>query len=150
MNIELIFTLLNGCGTMALVAICFGQIERLKLGQTAQSLLQGLLFGTGAVVDMHASVEVLPCYRVDARAIFVAFSAAFAGVPANIVTMIQALVFRFANGGHGIFAAMLGIPVAVLVGLVWRKLLGQRQARLPCLAALAAGASLTLLAVPRF
>lgn len=150
MRAELFFSLLNGCGAMALVAICFGQIERFGLPTIYRSLLQGLLFGCGATIAINSGTQVLPGYFVDARSILVAFSGAFAGPLAAIVTIAIALVARLVKGGDGVYPAMIALPIAALVGLAWRALLGQRRARFPCLLALGLGVSSTFVVSPFF
>lgn len=150
MRAELFFALLNGCGAMALVAILFGQIERLRLTPFVQSCLQGLLFGSGAAVAIYSGTQVLPGFFVDARSIFVAFSGAFAGPLAAVVTMLIALMARLLKGGDGMYAAMVALPKAAAAGLLWRSMLGRRKARLPCLLGLGIAASSTLLVSPFF
>lgn len=150
MRADLLLALLNGSGTMALVAICFGQIERFKLPGTYQSLLHGLLFGCGAMAAIYSGTQVLPGYFVDARSIFVAFSGAFAGPVAAFVTTAMALVARLVKGGDGVYAATVALPIAAAAGLIWRALLGQRKVRIPCLLALGLGASSTFVVSPFF
>ena len=150
MRAELFFTLLNGCGAMALVAICFGQIERLRLPGIYRSLLQGLLFGSGAAIAIYSGTQVLPGYFVDARSIFIAFSGAFGGPLAAIVAIAMALVARFMKGGDGLYPAMIALPIAAFVGLGWRALLGQRKASLTSLLTLGLGVSSTFAVSPFF
>lgn len=147
---DLIFTLLNACGVMALVAICFGQIERLPFNPLARTLLQGLLFGCGAALSMHAAVQLMPGYFVDARSIFVGFAGAFAGWPAALLAMSIAMIMRLFKGGDGIYAAMVALPIAAMAGIGWQQVLGRRPARLPCLAGLGLSVSGTMLVTPFF
>lgn len=148
--IDLFFAVLNACGAMALVAICFGQIERLRWQANTKRIAQGFLFGAGAAAAIHIAAELLPGYLVDARSIFVGFAGAFGGWPSALVSVLLAGAARLARGGDGVSAALLAIPTAAIVGVGWKRLLGNRLARLPSLALLGLGVSGTLLFSPLF
>ena len=75
---ELVIALIHGVGLLALMAIAFGQVERQVIWpRAARSVVQGLIFGCGAVVAMMAPARIGDGIMVDSRALIVGFAAAF-------------------------------------------------------------------------
>lgn len=146
--IDFAFALLNGCGAMALVGVCFGQIEPLPLNTLQKQVLSGLLFGTGAAVAIYSGVQIIPGYYIDARSIFIGLAGAFAGWPAALLSTCLALLARGIKGGAGVQGAMVGLPLVACIGVVWRRWLGHRRASLPTLAGLGVGVTSTIVLWP--
>ena len=99
---ELIIALIHGVSLLALLAICFGQIERQYWPRAARSVVQGLIFGCGAIIAMMAPARIGDGLMVDSRALIVAFAAAFGGWPAAIVAVTISGSYRLWLGGLGV------------------------------------------------
>jgi diguanylate cyclase len=142
-------TMVNGLGQMALVAVFYGIIRRLEIGRRSRSMALGCLFGSGAILAMLSTSEVVPGVLVDTRAILVGLAGAFAGVPAGLITGAIAILFRAWLGGVGASLGIIGIAIATLAGIAWLKLLPRRCRDRPSgLVILAGGIALhTLLAL---
>lgn len=104
---------------MALLSIFFGMIERLKWTDMERSILHGVLFGSGAVFSMLSPFELQPGSVFDGRVIFIGLAAAFAGLPAALISGAFAVVFRVYTGGVGMLAGSLGIIFAASIGYFW-------------------------------
>ncbi|KKC32714.1 GGDEF domain-containing protein [Devosia psychrophila] len=120
---ELVIALIHGISLLALLAICFGQVERQYWLRSLRSLVQGLIFGCGGVISMMAPARIGDGIIVDARALIVAFAAAFGGWPAALVAVAISGTYRLWLGGLGATPGAAGIAVAALLGLGWRYFL---------------------------
>ncbi|KKC35829.1 hypothetical protein WH87_14740 [Devosia epidermidihirudinis] len=115
-----ILALVNGVGLLALLAISFGAIERQHWSRMARSLVQGAVFGVGAVLAMMSPAHLSDGVLVDARALIVGFAAAFGGWPAALVAVVIGATYRMFLGGAGAVPGAAGIVAAALLGLAWR------------------------------
>lgn len=120
---ELSIALIHGVSLLALLAICFGQVERQYWPRAVRSLVQGLIFGCGAIIAMMAPARIGDGLIVDSRALIVAFAAAFGGWPAAVVAVAISGTYRLWLGGLGAVPGAAGIAVAALLGLGWRYFL---------------------------
>jgi len=117
--IEIGVTLAQGLGIMALMALCFGSIERLNWLRCFRSILTGMVFGAGAIIAMLSPATIAPGVIIDARQIMLGVAAAFGGVPAAIVSATIACLYRISIGGVGTHAALFAIWIASAMGLLW-------------------------------
>ena len=121
---ELIIALIHGISLLALMAIAFGQVERQQHWPSVlRSVLQGLIFGSGAIFAMMAPARIGDGFMVDARALIVAFAAAFGGWPAALIAVAIGASYRLWLGGIGAAPGAAGIAVAAVLGLSWRYFL---------------------------
>lgn len=118
--ITLALALIQGVGLMALVTMSYGYVERLGVPAVQRALLHGLGFGVGAVFCLILSSEFQSGVFIDARNLFIAFSAAFCGPAAMAVTLAMAAAARLAMGGAATYAGLLGLVIAGSGGLFWR------------------------------
>lgn len=121
---ELIIALIHGVSLLALMAIAFGQVERQQhWPRVLRSMVQGLIFGMGAIIAMMAPARIGDGLMVDSRALIVAFAAAFGGWPAALVAASIGAGYRMWLGGMGAIPGAAGIVVAAMLGLGWRYFL---------------------------
>jgi diguanylate cyclase len=104
----------QGVGVMAFLAIGFGSIQRLALRRPQRSVLQGIVFGIGAVALSLSPVR-LDGVPIDGRAIFVGLAGAFAGLPAMLVAATLSIGARYWIFG---MAAPLPALTAILGGFI--------------------------------
>ena len=94
--------------------------------------VNGLAFGTLAVVLMISRIEVAKGVFIDARAVPVALVALIEGWPAGLVAGLVAIAYRLWLGGPGAFAGVVGLLGTVLVGAlahVWARRDGRTTVR---------------------
>ena len=123
---ELVIALIHGVSLLALMAIAFGQVERQHWPQMVRSLVHGMIFGCGAIIAMMAPARIGDGLIIDARALIVAFAAAFGGWPAALIAVIIGAGYRMWLGGLGAIPGAIGIAVAAMLGLGWRYFLRPR------------------------
>ena len=115
--------LTQGISLLALIAIAFGVVERQNWPRYARSILQGLIFGIGAVVAIMTPAHLGSGAMVDSRGIIIGFAAAFGGWPAALVATAIGVGYRLWLGGMGAVPGAVGIVMAGLLGLSWRYFL---------------------------
>jgi diguanylate cyclase len=120
---ELFLALVHATSLLALMAIAFGIVERQDWHRAVRSLLQGVIFGSGAIVAIMTPARIGEGAVVDSRALIVGFAAAFGGWPAALVAVAISGSYRLWLGGVGAGPGALGIVAAALLGLSWRYFL---------------------------
>jgi diguanylate cyclase len=120
---DLFVALVHAISLLALMAIAFGVVERQAWHRAVRSVLQGAIFGGGAIVAMMNPTRIGEGVFVDSRALIVGFAAAFGGWPAALVALAIAGTYRMWLGGVGAVPGALGIAAAAMLGLGWRYLL---------------------------
>jgi diguanylate cyclase len=123
---NLFLALIQGISLLALMAIAFGMVERQYWPRSARSVIQGMIFGTGAIIAMMTPARIGDGVMVDARAIIIGFAAAFGGWPAALVAVMLGGGYRLWLGGMGAVPGAVGIVVAALLGLSWRYFMRPR------------------------
>lgn len=121
LSLDLLSSLIHGLGILSMIAIAFGTFERLPLSTLWRSILEGVLFGIGAIAAMLAPAQLADGVLVDLRSIIVGLGAAFAGWPGAIVSLMLAGSFRLWLGGPTAIAGAFGIVYAAAIGVVWAK-----------------------------
>ncbi|SMC92182.1 diguanylate cyclase [Fulvimarina manganoxydans] len=121
LSLDLLTAFIHGLGILSIIAIAFGTFERLPLSDFGRSVLEGALFGIGAIAAMLAPAQLADGVLVDLRSIIVGLGAAFAGWPGAIISMIFAAGSRLWLGGPTAIAGALGIAYAAVAGVVWAK-----------------------------
>ncbi len=129
--LELSMSLLNGLGLMALVAVIYGIVERLRVPRLVRSALQGVAFGCGAAAAMATPAMPVPGVLIDSRATFVAVAGAFSGPLAAVIAAGIGAAYRIGIGGAGVVPGLVTLSIALLVGLAWRYAWYKRRAVTP-------------------
>jgi PAS domain S-box-containing protein len=89
-----------------------------RVPPTWQSVIQGTLFGSFAVVIMLTPTTIAPGVIIDARVIMLMIAAAFGGWRTGIVAACLVIVFRILLSGVGVPAAMGASITTVVIGSV--------------------------------
>lgn len=145
-NAEIAGSLIHGLGLMGLMAIAYGSIERLALAAATRSALQGIVFGTGAIVAMTWPAHVADGVIIDTRSAIITLAGAFAGGPAGLLAGAIAAAYRFWIGGTGAPVGAAGILISAVIGIAWgRRRRDADRSDLLTLAALGAAGSLHIL-----
>ncbi|MCB8839290.1 diguanylate cyclase [Aurantimonas sp. VKM B-3413] len=104
---------------MALVVITHGFVERTVDHRRWRGVINGLLFGLGAIGAMQTSAVIGFGIILDSRCVIVAAAGAFGGPIAAVIATALAEAFRFFMGGSGAYVGMAGILISGVVGLAW-------------------------------
>lgn len=78
--------------------------------------LQGLLFGSAAVIGMLHPLLVAPGLMLDGRSVMISLAGLFFGPIAATIAGIMALVVRLQNGGEGATLGVLIIIISAFLG----------------------------------
>jgi len=124
---DMFIALTQGISLLAMMAIAFGVVERQTWPRHLRSVLQGMIFGIGAIAAIMAPAHLGVGVMVDARGIIIGFAAAFGGWPAALVAVVIGGGYRLWLGGMGAMPGTAGIILAGLLGLSWRYFLRPRS-----------------------
>lgn len=128
---DMFIALTQGISLLALMGIAFGAIERQGWPRHVRSVIQGAIFGIGAVAAIMAPTHIGGGVMVDARGIIIGFAAAFGGWPAALAAVLIGGGYRLWLGGMGAVPGAAGIVVAGVLGLGWRYLLRPKSSVKP-------------------
>ena len=118
-DVQVVVSLVEAIGLLALLAISFGTIERARIRPVLRSCLSGVLFGGGALVAMTSPAQIAEGVNIDGRSMIIGLAAAFGGPPAAIISAAMAASYRIWLGGVGTAPGVIGLSIAALAGLVW-------------------------------
>jgi len=93
-------------------------------------LYMGLLFGAVAVAGMMAPFHYSPGIIYDGRSIVLSMAGLFGGLTVAAISAIIAGAFRASLGGVGVWAGLATIVGCSLVGLIFRRVYGNRPDKL--------------------
>lgn len=114
-----------------------------KTKRLNRRLLFGALMGCGAVVSMLLSAELRPGVFFDLRSTFIALSAFLGGPFAALLTGFMVGLYRLGAGGVGVAGGLVGILLAMAVGLIAHTIVGRKTPSWTQLVAFAFAASAT-------
>lgn len=118
---NVIVSLIEATGTLALVSLFYGAIARSGVSPITKSLYVGALFSSAALFAMYTPVEFAPGVIFDGRAILVGLGAAFGGFPAMILLTVIVGGARLLIGGAGAISGTTGILLSAVLGYVWMQ-----------------------------
>lgn len=124
---DMFIALMQGISLLAMMAIAFGVVERQTWPRFVRSVVQGAVFGVGAIAAIMAPAHLGVGVMVDARGIIIGFAAAFGGWPAALVAIVIGGGYRLWLGGMGAIPGAAGIVLAGALGLSWRYFLRPRS-----------------------
>lgn len=149
LSLETLMQFFETVAVLALIPIAYGTLLRWMPEGLHRSVVIGLIFSAGSVIALLQPVTMAPGVHVDMRHLPIAFAGAFAGPVAMAVNLTIAAAMRIWMGGAGVLAGVAGMIVAGSMGLLWGRLLGNRQRSRPwhllCL-----GAMISLHVLPAF
>ena len=85
-----------------------------------ESLLQGFLFGSAAVIGMLVPLTLAPGLIFDGRSVVISLCSLFFGPVAVVVAGAMAVALRISQGGAGVVMGVLVILSSGLLGLYFR------------------------------
>ena len=89
-------------------------------------VLSGLLFGCAAIAGMEIPFSLSPGIFFDGRHVVLAMAGLFGGGTAAALSAVLAGIYRACAGGAGVWAGMATIVVAPSIGLIFRRIYGNR------------------------
>ncbi len=108
--IELIYNL----AILVAISIISGFIEQKWKNRKREIFLQGLIFGTAAVIGMMRPVVLQPGLIFDGRSVVISLCGLFFGPVSAGISIIPAIAFRIYQGGIG---TVMGISVIIFSAL---------------------------------
>lgn len=93
---------------------------RAKLYSRTQKILCGLSIGLIGMVVMAHPPQFIPGINVDSRSILLGLSGFFFGLLPTVVAAAMTIVFRFYQGGAGVFMGIAVIVASAALGLAWK------------------------------
>ena len=114
--------LIYNLSILVALSIVSGFIDKRFPRKTITGLvIQGLLFGTVAIIGMLYPLVLTEGLIFDGRSVVLSLSALFFGPISGIIAGIMALAYRFYQGGIGIIPGGLVIFFAVLIGIIYHE-----------------------------
>jgi len=122
--IELIFNL----SLLVAVSVISGFIlTRWERGSATGIILQGLLFGTVALIGMLNPFELTPGIIFDGRSVVISLCALFFGPVAGLIAIAIALAYRIYLGGGGLITGVSVILSSYVIGTIYYFIRQKRQ-----------------------
>ncbi|QBF31380.1 LytS/YhcK type 5TM receptor domain-containing protein [Thalassococcus sp. S3] len=129
LDISSILDLTASLGLIVILGYAYAQLRRgLRFPRVSQAFL-GLSFGIGAVFQMYRPFEPIEGLIIDLRNIPIALAGAFLGWQAALVCLGVAAAARLGIGGVGMWAGVLGMTIAMSMGLTWAHITRQIDRR---------------------
>jgi diguanylate cyclase (GGDEF)-like protein/PAS domain S-box-containing protein len=111
--IELIYSL----SILVAMSLVSGFIRQRQERPRRHAILQGLLFGTAALIGMMHPLVLGPGLIFDGRSVMISLCGLFFGPLAVSVAAAMALLYRILIGGVGVYMGLLVIAASALWGL---------------------------------
>jgi diguanylate cyclase (GGDEF)-like protein/PAS domain S-box-containing protein len=112
------FELLYNLGILVSISIISGFIGHRSDKDLQRSLLQGVIFGSAAVIGMLHPLVVSPGLIFDGRSIMISISGLFFGPLTSVVAGLMALALRINQGGTGVIMGVLVIISSATIGAI--------------------------------
>lgn len=106
---------------MAIIVLSGFIDERFDRNKLVGKILQGLLFGSAALIGMLNPFELEKGLFFDGRTIVISLCTFFFGPLPGIISLIPALIYRISVGGIGIFMGVGTIVSSFLIGYFYRR-----------------------------
>lgn len=117
-----IIELIYGLSLLVAIIVLSGFIDdRYDRNVLSGKILQGLLFGTTALIGMLNPFELEKGLFFDGRTIIISLCTFFFGPLPGIISLLPALIYRMSVGGIGIFMGVGTIISSFLIGYFYRR-----------------------------
>lgn len=116
---KILFELIYNLGILVSISIISGFVLKLSKTEWTSSILQGLIFGSAAVIGMLNPLVVTPGLIFDGRSIVISISGLFFGPIAAIISGTMAIILRINQGGTGVIVGTLVIVMSASVGSIF-------------------------------
>lgn len=90
--------------------------QNIKPGDLAKQIMQGLLFGTAAIVGIANPVVLTEDIFFDGRSVAISISAMLFGPLSGIISAVMAIVLRAWIGGQGVIMGIVVSVTAFIIG----------------------------------
>ncbi|MER0238970.1 diguanylate cyclase [Fulvimarina sp. MAC8] len=118
-NFELILTLINGVGILAILAVAYGAIRRSSFGSKGQAVLIGGATACAALLaTMHPTNFGNEC-MLDSRSLIVGIGSAFGGPITALIAGSVTAAYRISIGGGGVVPGTIALGMSIAAGLAW-------------------------------
>lgn len=114
-----LFTLIYNLSILVSISIISSFIVYRGNNEWRRTILQGVLFGSAAVIGMLNPLVVAPGLIFDGRSVMISLSALFFGPLAAAITGTMALLLRINQGGTGVIVGTLVIIMSAAVGTLY-------------------------------
>jgi diguanylate cyclase (GGDEF)-like protein/PAS domain S-box-containing protein len=115
---EILFELLYNLGILVSISIISGFIGHRGNRDWKRSIVQGLIFGSAAVIGMIHPLVVSPGLVFDGRSVVISLAGLFFGPISAIVSGLMALILRINQGGTGVIMGTLVIISSAGIGSI--------------------------------
>ncbi|HED37642.1 MAG TPA: PAS domain S-box protein, partial [Ignavibacteria bacterium] len=113
LNIQLIYNL----SVLVALSVLSGFVDSRYSRKTLNGkILQGLLFGTIAIIGMMYPFKFAEGIIFDGRSIVISLGTLFFGPLSGLIALILAIIYRIYLGGGGVLAGTLVISASFLIG----------------------------------
>lgn len=116
---KILFELIYNLGILVSISIISGFVLKLSKTEWTSSILQGLIFGSAAVIGMLNPLIVTSGLIFDGRSIVISISGLFFGPIAAIISGTMAIILRINQGGTGVIVGTLVIIMSASVGAIF-------------------------------
>jgi len=114
--------LVHNVALLVALSVVSGALERRWDGRRRGKALQGLLFGSAAVVIMLAPLHFESGIQFDARSVAISVGGLYFGPIAAIIAGVMAALCRIAVGGDGVLTGLLVIGASAGIGVACHRL----------------------------
>jgi len=115
----ILFNLLYNLSLLVSICITSGFILRKEGRGWSNSLLQGILMGSAAVLGMIFPLVVSQGLIFDGRSVIISLAGLFFGPLTSVIAGSMALIFRVYQGGTGVIMGSLVIIMSATVGTLF-------------------------------
>ncbi|NTW71557.1 MAG: PAS domain S-box protein [Eubacteriaceae bacterium] len=122
MNNELIRSLINNTALLVALGMVYeiGYLIHIP-NKYLKDIIRGLIVGVIGISIMYVPFVLHEGVVFDTRSILISISGIFFGWIPTVIAMLITAVFRYAEGGLGVFTGILVILIAGALGLLWRQ-----------------------------
>ncbi|MGV8095394.1 MAG: PAS domain S-box protein [Mangrovibacterium sp.] len=115
--------LIKNSAVLIVLSILYGFLFQMRSsGLTGYKIVEGLLFGSIAIVAMEIAVHHPEGGIYDGRSIVMAISGLLGGPVTAGISVVTAGVYCLYLGGPGVWAGILTILTSAIIGLLFRRL----------------------------
>jgi len=116
----IVISLVENLALLVALSVVFGFIGQRRYLDRYESLLQGFLFGSAAVIGMLVPLALAPRLIFDGRSVSISLCGLFCGPVAVAVAGGMAVALRIVQGTLGVVTGVLVILSSGLLGLLFR------------------------------
>ncbi len=116
---NIFFEIIRNFGMLISISIISSFIGSSDNKSTYNKILQGILFGSAAVIGMLSPVIISEGIIFDGRSVVISICAAFFGPVSGGIATLMPLVLRIYQGGAGMNMGILVIVSSMVIGLIF-------------------------------